>query len=173
MKDDYSFSNKWMPNSTCRTIIFHSKCQSSAHSCKIPHYIIFLLNLNHLKWFKKHQITLIERCLGWNLKEVQCVAEEERWVRRVRFHSGGLWEKHTSSYSSNSNQFQSRGGRNFYTSGSRKKNKYPEVEREEITSLREKEVEEKNSGFQLANKKSKAINHVREPSFLAAPTRQQ
>lgn len=48
-----------------------------------------------------------------------------------------------------------------------------EVEREEITSLGQKEVEEKNSGFQLANKKSKAINHVREPSFLAAPTRQQ
>lgn len=35
------------------------------------------------------------------------------------------------------------------------------------------EKKKKHSGFQLANKKSKAINHVREPSFLAAPTRQQ
>lgn len=40
-------------------------------------------------------------------------------------------------------------------------------------SQRERGGEKKTSGFQLANKKSKAINHVREPSFLAAPTRQQ
>lgn len=40
-------------------------------------------------------------------------------------------------------------------------------------SQRERGGGKKNSGFQLANKKSKAINHVREPSFLAAPTRQQ
>lgn len=64
------------------------------------------------------------------------------------------------------------------------KNKYKEVEEwKGITSLggrvgegeREKDGgrERNSSRFKLANKKSKAINHVREPSFLAAPSRQR
>lgn len=89
----------------------------------------------------KYQITHWEyKCMWTETSGRFCVSQRRDggwgWVR---LHSGRLWEKHTSSYSSNSNQFQSRGGRNFYTSGPRKKNKYTEVEREEITSLRETE----------------------------------
>lgn len=52
------------------------------------------------------------------------------------------------------------------------KNKYTEVEREEITSLREK-TEKKILWIPTCKYKSKAINHVGEPSFLAAPSRQR
>lgn len=67
--------------------------------------------------------------------------------------SGGLWEKHTSSYTSDSNQFQSRAERNFCTNEPKvprlEKNKYTEVERGNNQPLK------KNFRFQLANKKAK------------------
>lgn len=50
------------------------------------------------------------------------------------------------------------------------KNKYTEVEREEITSLREKTEKKNSSGFQLANKKAKQSIMSESPhSWLLLP----
>lgn len=124
----------------------------------------------------KYQIAHWEyKCMWTETSGRFCVSQRRDggwgWVR---LHSGRLWEKHTSSYSSNSNQFQSRGGRIFYTSGPRKKNKYTEVEREEITSLRETERGwgggGGTSGFRLANKKAKQSIMSESPhSWLLLP----
>lgn len=73
---------------------------------------------------------------------------------------GRLWEKHTSSYTSDSNQFQSRAGRNFCTNEPEvprlEKNKFTEVKQGGGGGNEKERGRKKNfSGFQLANKKAK------------------
>lgn len=135
-----------------------------------------LFDINILMWERhvKQKISPLT-CLKGNFGKFWCMCvlqtqgmEEEE---KGRFSSGGLWEKHTS----DSNQFQSRGGRNFCTNEPRvsrlEKNKYKEVERQEITSLRVKSEKKKNSsGFQLANKKAKQSIMSESPhSWLLLP----